>query len=73
MNFARATEVSERLGGRLGSELRRLDPEMVELSLHLPQWQVEALEVAARSRGLTTGQMLRRLIGNYCSTLRGGE
>ena len=73
MNLARVSDVSERLGGRLGGELRRLDPEMVELSLLLPQWQVEVLELAARGRGLTTGQMLRRLIGNYCATLPAGE
>jgi hypothetical protein len=73
MNLARVSDVSERLGGRLGGELRRLDSEMVELSLLLPQWQVEVLELAARGRGLTTGQMLRRLIGNYCATLPAGE
>ena len=37
---------------------------MVELSLLLPQWQAEALEVAA-DRGLTAGQMLRRVISSY--------
>jgi hypothetical protein len=42
----------------------RLDAEMVELSLLLPQWQVEVLETAARGQGLTAGQMLRRIIGD---------
>jgi hypothetical protein len=42
----------------------RLDQEVVELALLLPRWQAEALEDAARSRGMTTGQMLRRVIGD---------
>jgi hypothetical protein len=73
MSVARATEAGERLGGWAGGECHRLDPEMVELSLLVPQWQVEALELAARGRGLTAGQMLRRLIGNYCATLPAAE
>lgn len=40
-------------------------PELVELSVILPHWQMDALEVEARDRGVTTGQMLRRLIGEY--------
>jgi hypothetical protein len=51
----------------------RLDHGLVELSLLVPQWQVEALEQAARGRGLTAGQMLRRLIGGYCATLAGTD
>jgi hypothetical protein len=43
---------------------RRSEPEVVELSVLLPSWQAEALEEAARDHGLTTGQMLRRLIGD---------
>ena len=39
-----------------------LDLEVVELPLLLPRWQVMALEAAARRRGMTTGQMLRRVI-----------
>ena len=30
-------------------------------------------ESAARGRGLTAGQMLRRLIGSYCATLPAGD
>ncbi|HXD88238.1 MAG TPA: hypothetical protein VN641_17245 [Urbifossiella sp.] len=41
----------------------RLDQEVVELPLLLPRWQATELEVAARERGMTTGQMLRRVIG----------
>lgn len=43
-------------------ELTPLDQEVVELALLLPRWQAEALEEAAHRRGLTAGQMLRRLV-----------
>lgn len=48
-------------------EITNLDSEVVELALLLPRWQAEALEDAAYKRGLTAGQMLRKLIG---ATLR---
>ena len=51
------------------ADTARLDQGLVELSLLLPQWQMEALEAAAHCRGLTAGQMLRRLIGGYCASL----
>jgi hypothetical protein len=38
------------------------DAEVVELALLLPRWQAAALEDAAHQRGLTAGQMLRKLI-----------
>jgi hypothetical protein len=41
--------------------------ELVELALVLPRWQVEALAAAARGRGLTAGQAIRRLIRGYCA------
>jgi hypothetical protein len=44
-------------------------PEFAELSLLLPHWQIDALESAARGRGLTTAQMLRRLIADTFSGL----
>jgi hypothetical protein len=69
----RMVTVSDRLGGRLGGDVRRLEPEVQELSLLLPQWQVEALEIAARGRGLTAGQLIRRLIGSYCANLHAVE
>jgi len=69
----RVTTVSDRLTGRLAGDVRRLDSEVLELSLLLPQWQVDALEMAARGRGLTAGQLIRRLIGNYCATLHAAE
>lgn len=40
----------------------RLDADVVEMPLLLPRWQADALEDAARRRGMTTGQMLRRVI-----------
>ena len=43
-------------------EITPLDSELVEVSLLLPRWQAEALEAAAHDRGLTAGQMLRKLI-----------
>ncbi len=52
------------LAPRLGTrEITPLDDEVVELALLLPRWQAEALEDAAHERGLTAGQMLRKLIG----------
>jgi len=44
------------------AELSRLDQEVIELPLLLPRWQALELEAAARERGMTTGQMLRRII-----------
>ena len=41
----------------------RTDQEVVELALLLPLWQAVELEAAASRRGMTTGQMLRRVIG----------
>ena len=44
-------------------EFTPLDSEVVELSLLLPRWQAEVLEEAAHDRGISAGQMLRKLIG----------
>jgi hypothetical protein len=41
------------------------DGDVVEMSLLLPTQQLIELESAARSNGLTTGQMLRKLINAY--------
>lgn len=46
----------------LTASVSRQDQEVVELPLLLPRWQAMELEVAARERGMTTGQMLRRVI-----------
>jgi hypothetical protein len=40
-------------------------PEIVEVALLLPGWQVEGLEAEARHRGLTAGQLLRRLVHDF--------
>ncbi|MFO0848810.1 MAG: hypothetical protein U0871_09695 [Gemmataceae bacterium] len=42
----------------------RSDQDVIELQLLLPLWQAEAVEAAARRRGMTTGQMLRRVIAD---------
>ena len=44
------------------ANLSRQDQEVVELPLLLPRWQALELEAVARERGMTTGQMLRRVI-----------
>jgi hypothetical protein len=46
----------------------RSDQEVVELALLLPRWQVMELEAAASRRGMTTGQMLRRVIGEMLAS-----
>lgn len=43
----------------------RLNEDVVELSLLLPGWQFGALEKAAEDKGLSTGQMVRRLIQKF--------
>lgn len=35
--------------------------DVIELPILLPEWQVMALEEAARGRGMTIGQLLRRV------------
>jgi hypothetical protein len=42
--------------------MTRQDQEVVELPLLLPKWQAVELEAAARQRGMTMGQLLRRVI-----------
>lgn len=43
------------------------DSEVVEMPLLLPRWQVVALEATARQNGLTTGQLIRRVINDIVS------
>lgn len=47
----------------ISAQTTRTDQEVVELPLLLPRWQAVELEAAASRRGMTTGQMLRRFIG----------
>ncbi len=42
----------------------RIDHEVVELQLLLPRWQAAALAQAAQARGMTSGQILRRVISD---------
>ncbi len=44
-------------------DMASLDTEMIELALLLPRWQALKLQRAAKARGMTMGQMLRRMIG----------
>ena len=46
----------------LEAGMTRQDQEVVELPLLLPKWQAVELEAAARQRGMTMGQLLRRVI-----------
>jgi hypothetical protein len=41
------------------------EEEVVEVSLLLPGWQVQALAEAAQARGLTTGEMVRQLLRRF--------
>jgi hypothetical protein len=43
----------------------RPDEDFAEVVLLLPAWQLAALETAAHSRRLTTGEILRRLIRRF--------
>jgi hypothetical protein len=47
----------------LGRDMTALDADVIELALLLPRWQAVALQTAAMKRGLSAGQMLRRMIG----------
>jgi hypothetical protein len=42
-----------------------VDGGVVEISLLLPNWQARALEREAHDQGQTTGQLVRRLIGEH--------
>ncbi|HVS35349.1 MAG TPA: hypothetical protein VMS17_07175 [Gemmataceae bacterium] len=50
-------------GEDLGPAL--MAPDVVEVPLLLPGWQVAALADAAQDRGLTAGEMLRHLLSNF--------
>jgi hypothetical protein len=47
-------------------EVTRLDEEIVEISLLLPGWQADELASVAQDRGLTAGQLLRRVLRDFC-------
>jgi hypothetical protein len=50
---------------RSSEQIFRLDGEMMEMLLLLPNRQAAALERAARAQGLTSAQLTRRLIAAY--------
>ena len=54
----------EPLAAGVPADPARTANEVIELQLLLPRWQAAALETAARSRGMTTGQILRRVIAD---------
>ena len=58
-----AGETVQPLFDVLSPDRARLDQEVIELPLLLPRWQAMELEAAASRRGMTTGQMIRRVIG----------
>jgi hypothetical protein len=62
-NTFRTGDAVQPLFDGISSEAPRMDQEVVELPLLLPRWQAMELEAAASRRGMTTGQMLRRVIG----------
>lgn len=45
------------------AELPRAEPDVIELALLLPRWQVEALETVARDHGVSVGTLIRRCLG----------
>jgi hypothetical protein len=57
----KAQPVTNRLAWR-GQDPSLFDTEVVEISVLLPGWQATALEAMAHRHGLTTAQVIRRLI-----------
>ncbi len=49
-----------------GNGIAWLDGEMAEMMLLVPGRQLAALERVARSRGWTPGQVVRRLVRDFC-------
>jgi len=56
----------------LDAGMTRQDQDVVELPLLLPKWQAVELEAAARQRGMTMGQLLRRVIRQALDDSGGG-
>jgi hypothetical protein len=64
-----AVPISEPLDappGEFAPEIPSLEGDIVELAFFLPGWQAQALETAAHDQGLTTAQMLRDLVRQFC-------
>jgi hypothetical protein len=65
---SRAGDAVQPLFDAVSSDAARSDQEVVEVPLLLPLWQAMELEAAASRRGMTTGQMLRRVIGELLAS-----
>ena len=65
---SRAGDAVQPLFNAVSPNAARSDQEVVELALLLPLWQAMELEAAASRRGMTTGQMLRRVIGELLAS-----
>jgi hypothetical protein len=65
---SRAGDAVQPLFDAISPNAARSDQEVVELALLLPLWQAMELEAAASRRGMTTGQMLRRVIGELLAS-----
>ncbi len=63
-----AGDIVQPLFNVISADAARTDLEVVELPLLLPRWQAMELEAAAKRRGMTTGQMLRRVIGEMLAS-----
>jgi hypothetical protein len=48
-------------------------PDVAEVSLLLPGWQLEALECAAEARGMTSAQLVRRLLREFINRQEDSE
>ncbi len=47
--------------------------DVAEISVLVPGWQLAALDNAARLRGLTSGQLVRRLVRDFVTRETGEE
>ena len=56
---------TDRLLLRAQGDVARFDAEMTELRLLLPEEQLRALERVAHGQGLTTGELLRRVLAAF--------
>lgn len=68
-----AGETVQPLFDTLSSGHARVDQDVIELPLLLPRWQALELEAAASRRGMTTGQMIRRVIGEMLASQSAGS
>ena len=52
------------------SRVTAAEYDVIELPILLPEWQLNALETAARDRGMTIGQLIRRLLSDHFADKR---